>query len=1033
MRGKPARDRPKAVPDEPVFGVRGTLEAYCSEEEISLRQETRQLDRFELALTSTLRDPEPNPKLCVKKYQRSAADKVYLPEETRTFGACERSMDHLIDCVVECDLRKNITPPFAEICSECSFIDVYSFFRDRTRAIRVDLHVQQPHSMRSKVYFQVHEQCLRFELLSMYLLRRADITRSQYDDSLGLKSCSQTMEPLLHAYSLFPPLQATDHCAAVYRYVLLLQIGTPHCFSFTSRWSKEVLSDPLVKWALSAAGAFYSEDYARFLRMYQQADFLSAVIMARLADFARYRILCSILRSVVINTKETLWTVSQLQRCLWIVDPDFCTEFLEYHGLWVEGDKVRFPRRTGPGQWDLNEWEEVLNLETVKHFRDRIGNGMKMLDAWQGFPRNQDHLLRMKFKECNFSRVEIIRGECDPVTPYPEERTERPSSAISSFHIDVQSHPSGSPRSVALEALSPSPPVKSPFAWPQVATPPVEPATFQSAHQRQNFQATPTASIPVTPQFYPVTPCAPATSTTAPAFPTSVPTPIPLSVPIESPLSDVVSLLPQLDDPVRERRREEGRLRRADYFRVGRVFFAWVDVHRTEKKWRQLPIAHHAMPPPRRVPLPLVHRQKAVEPKEKVKIREIPLPKGTLLADQDLYKRIVLQTTSGPRARDFALTVERFFRADANCAEIPDIPGSLVLCRNKSFRRYSSAVSLASAHCAESISKTLGFVNLALVIMGNAVPVQTRSDASERLDEAETARLVALRADEYHVLFYLDAKRVHTVEEVETTRLAVENAFTNSLGTAVKATCVGTILNGVMRFDSSSVDHALAKSRAETAVDILREVKVADWAFNVFFEQFYDDQHDNEGAFAPRSRRTGLCIPYWPYSESWVQRCWDATWEHIREAQEIVSVRHAPPEWYREPFKHCSPKVIPKPRFETSPMEYWTGLRRDLHADIPTTIMLPVRAICRPADLQRVDTVATRTERRRRRRATYGGDATSSAGDFSDFMSDSVSMCASADFAQRHREQSTWERERIAKRMKKYENVLALINSQSTP
>merc|ERR1719162_1058614 len=83
------------------------------------------------------------------------------------------------------------------------YIQVYSYLRDRTRAVRVDLHLQQPRSTTRRCFAEAHECCLRFEMLSLFLLAGSGITKEQQlaaDPNLGLKSISQTIEPLLGAY-----------------------------------------------------------------------------------------------------------------------------------------------------------------------------------------------------------------------------------------------------------------------------------------------------------------------------------------------------------------------------------------------------------------------------------------------------------------------------------------------------------------------------------------------------------------------------------------------------------------------------------------------------------------------------------------------------------------------------------------------------------------------------------------------------------------------------------------------------------------
>ena len=49
------------------------------------------------------------------------------------------------------------------------YIQIYSFIRDRIRAVRVDLHVQQPLSTITQEYIKTHEAAFRFELLSLFV------------------------------------------------------------------------------------------------------------------------------------------------------------------------------------------------------------------------------------------------------------------------------------------------------------------------------------------------------------------------------------------------------------------------------------------------------------------------------------------------------------------------------------------------------------------------------------------------------------------------------------------------------------------------------------------------------------------------------------------------------------------------------------------------------------------------------------------------------------------------------------------------
>lgn len=108
-------------------------------------------------------------------------------------------MIFLMENVLEADLRSKSTPsnsPFA--ITEISFAQVYSYLHDRCRAVRVDLHLQQPWSSQTEAFVTCHEYCLRFEVLSRFLCRAKDAFPS--DERLALQAISQTIDPLLAAY-----------------------------------------------------------------------------------------------------------------------------------------------------------------------------------------------------------------------------------------------------------------------------------------------------------------------------------------------------------------------------------------------------------------------------------------------------------------------------------------------------------------------------------------------------------------------------------------------------------------------------------------------------------------------------------------------------------------------------------------------------------------------------------------------------------------------------------------------------------------
>lgn len=508
----------------------------------------------------------------------------------------------------------------------------------------------------------------------------------------------------------------------------------------------------------------------------------------------------------------------------------------------------------------------------------------------------------------------------------------------------------------------------------------------------------------------------------------------------ESPGMTYPGALPQLADPVRERRREQGRLRKAHLFRLGRCFFAWVEAHRTEMKWRQLPIQHHVSvvnnkASPRGGPSTSsmgecrsgglkpssssscgdrnIHDH--TEGNEKKTMRRsgkeeektaaggsaevLSLPTGAILAGQELHRRMVLCTTATTcsRTRDFTLHIERCVRQTDPCPELPKVPGCTILSRNKGFRRYSSLVSLgqeAYDSQAQVWNPYIGFVDVAVVVMGVPVPIIKQvGPMVEELGEEDRGKIESLHAEEILVVFFLQASSTkHEAAEVETTRTTVEAVFKKSLPSSkrVKARCVGSILGTTIHFKGSLFTGVLQRCKAESAVEMLEEIKVGDWAFRIFSQKFFEDDLDTGNAFAPKTRDSMHRAPYWPYSDTWLLRCWDLTWEHIRDSMALeYGFINPPPEWDKEDFKVYKPNTINAfpVRTETTPVEYWHGLERDLRERYQDVVHLPRRMRARKVDFARVDQVATRTiEMGRRKRR--------SRDDMHSLMGDNMSRCS---------------------------------------
>jgi len=339
----------------------GALSDMCSREEAREREMTRQLDKLEWKKGTDPKMPEVNLQLATKKYQRSSADKAYRSQDVRNLEACWRTMEFLMTEILDFD--KNPKPAFA--VQKLPYIEVYSYLRDRTRSCRVDLHLQQPRSTVQRTFIETHECCLRFEMLSLFLLQgESGGSTEKYDEKLGLKAISQTIEPLLNAYQAVEEKKLTKSILAeamgglafgepdddeeeysspfepsVHRYIvlLLMAFAPEELLTHLAKLSRETLSHPLVGFATQAYAAFRTEDYGRFLRLYRTADFLTAIAMSGVADLARLRCLWILMRTYCTPVGDKL-TLARLCNILAFASETHAKSFLAFHGVKVEND-----------------------------------------------------------------------------------------------------------------------------------------------------------------------------------------------------------------------------------------------------------------------------------------------------------------------------------------------------------------------------------------------------------------------------------------------------------------------------------------------------------------------------------------------------------------------------------------------------------------------------------------------------------------------------------------------------------------------
>lgn len=180
----------------------GLCQEMCPEWERHEREVHLDVNKFErLVEQSSSQSPTPTPtqgqikidhSLAVKKYHRPAAgNEAPLPEEVRPPAVLRRTLDYLIDSVLLLD---------------SSFADRHKFIRDRTRAIRQDVIMQQRHINKSPsllaMVIEMHEEIARFHILSSHLLSSEPL--SIFDPFQNTEQLRKVLQSLIEFYSILP-------------------------------------------------------------------------------------------------------------------------------------------------------------------------------------------------------------------------------------------------------------------------------------------------------------------------------------------------------------------------------------------------------------------------------------------------------------------------------------------------------------------------------------------------------------------------------------------------------------------------------------------------------------------------------------------------------------------------------------------------------------------------------------------------------------------------------------------------------------
>ncbi|PVV04114.1 hypothetical protein BB560_001398 [Smittium megazygosporum] len=309
----------------------GTCESMCPDFEAEEREYQKSLDKLEM-IPGTRKVDKPK---AVKTYHRSAAGNDQpLPEDIRTPEALERTMDYLINSVLEGDT---------------TMLTVHQFIRDRTRSIRQDFSIQNIRDLRA---IRVYERIARYHILSTHIL----CEESFFSEAQEMEQLRKTLQSLIEMYDEYRanhnPKEPVTECECEIRAYHILA----HIYNMDSRRIAERLPDKLflsfaVQKAIKIAGYAQSinsqnkrseppnlelsqNDYVNFFREIKKPD--TPYLFACLSECYFVNVRRSAL--ITINTSVAYlpgreYSTLKLTRILGFDSVAECVEFCSVYGL----------------------------------------------------------------------------------------------------------------------------------------------------------------------------------------------------------------------------------------------------------------------------------------------------------------------------------------------------------------------------------------------------------------------------------------------------------------------------------------------------------------------------------------------------------------------------------------------------------------------------------------------------------------------------------------------------------------------------
>lgn len=306
--------------------IRGACEEYCPYFEYLERTIRNDINKYEKDIL-------------IKKYNRSSAGKTKaFPEDVRPIHVLAGALDYIL-----------------KFCYNDFSLDLYKFVENRTRAIRLDIAIQE---LDCDVTITILEKICRFHILYNYAL----FDNKQFESHLNLDQCKKILGTLYDLYTKRNyGTKSTNEIEFICYYIL---ISFDDKFLFLDKYTnyKKIVQSFNIK------NTYSQNNIHNFFNLSRKSDFLSYCILHSYFDKIR-------LRGIEIYSKCFVEKIDNnfIKKMLYTTDNELFS-LCKKNNISIEDNKVDFKNK------NLFENDDIL----IKERKEYVGMNNPSLLIYTG-------------------------------------------------------------------------------------------------------------------------------------------------------------------------------------------------------------------------------------------------------------------------------------------------------------------------------------------------------------------------------------------------------------------------------------------------------------------------------------------------------------------------------------------------------------------------------------------------------------------------------------------------------------------------